>query len=77
MKCNCTEQIVDQKMLAYSHCASIQTANYFLSKTVLYLQFILNSFNTAGMTNCIDYSSEANEVIISDYDGTEEWCILQ
>lgn len=77
MKCNCTEQIVDQKMLVYSHCASIQTANILLSKTVCDLQHILAPFNTAGMTNCIDYSSEANEVNISDYDGIEEWCILQ
>ena len=77
MNCNCTEQIVDQKMLVYNHCASIQTANYFLSNTTLDLYHILIDIRTDNSTNCIDYSSEANEMIISDYNKTEEWCILQ
>ena len=64
-------------MLVYSHCASIQTANYFLLKTAQDLHLILNALYTANMTGCIDHSPKASEMIINDYDGTEEWCILR
>lgn len=76
MNCNCTEEIIDQKMLVYGHCASIQTANYFLSKTVLELNDILRDINNERR-DCIDDSTKANEIIINDHDGTEEWCILK
>ena len=77
MNCNCTEEIVNQKMLVYSHCASIQTANYLLSKTTMNLYHIVIAIYNANMTGCIDHSPKASEMIINDYDGTEEWCILR
>ena len=76
MNCNCTEEIVNQKMLVYGHCASIQTANYLLSKTALGLYRIVIAIYNANMTGCIDHSPKASEMIINDYDGTEEWCIM-
>ena len=63
-------------MLVYSHYASIQTANNFLSKTALDLYRILIAIHNANMTGCIDHSPKASEMIINDYDGTEEWCIM-
>ena len=65
MNCNCTKEIVDQKMLLYNYCASIQTANNFLSRTALGLSCILNE-------NCTDDSSMTSEMIIGDHDGTKE-----
>ena len=76
MNCNCTKEIVDQKMLVYNHCASIQTANYFLSNTALELYENLNAIRKNNSTNCIDHSPKANEMMTSDYNRTEEWCIL-
>ena len=77
MNCNCTEEIVNQKMFVYSHCASIQTANDFLLKTAQDLHLILIAIYNANMTGCIDHNPKASEMIINDYDGTEEWCILR
>ena len=77
MNCNITERIVDRKMSTYDYCTSIQTANLFLSKTALDLYHILNALHMANMTSCIDDNTKASEMSISDYDGTEEWCILQ
>ena len=77
MNCNCTEEIVNQKMLVYSHCASIQTANYFVSKTAQDLYHTVRAIYNANMTGCIDHSPKASEMIINDYDRTEEWCILR
>ena len=76
MNCNCPEEIVNQKMLVYSHYASIQTANDFLSKTVQDFYVILIAIYNANMSGCIDHSPKASEMIINDYDGTEEWCII-
>ena len=63
-------------MLVYNHCASIQTANYFLSNTALELYENLNAIRKNNSTNCIDHSPKANEMMTSDYNRTEEWCIL-
>ena len=81
VNCNSTEQIVNQKILiynilSYNKCASIQTANIFLSKTAVELHRILNVVYTARMNNDGGHSSEASEMIISDHDEVNEWCIL-
>ena len=65
-------------MITYNHCTSVQTANLFLAQTTLGLRRILYAVYNANMADCIDNthnSAEVNEMI-SDYNETEEWCIL-
>ena len=62
-------------MLFYNQCASIQTANRFLSETTIEFYSILRPVYIANMNDAEDQSSEASETIIG-HDEAKEWCIL-
>ena len=64
----------------YSRCASIQTANIYLSQTTLDLYHTLNRIYMAQIKNSKKQKSDelqTNEMIISsDQYEVDEWCII-
>lgn len=79
MDCNTTEAIVNNMISMYSHCAAIQTANIYLSQTTFDLYRTLDRIYKARMNNTENQKSdelETNEMIISNQDEVDEWCII-
>ena len=79
MDCNSTEIIVNKKISLYTqYCPSVHTANFLLSHTSLDLFQILNAIYIDYINNNEDNSSKDNEMqmIITDHEETEMWCIL-